>query len=34
MYWNDAALILENIGATKWLENKQVGDSIVLPVVL
>ena len=32
--WNEAVVILEQIGAMKWIENKSAGDSIVLPITI
>ncbi len=32
LLWDEAAAILEKIGATKWIENKKPGDPIVLPM--
>lgn len=33
-YWNSASLILEDIGAARWLENREIGDPIMLPALL
>ena len=33
-YWHDAQLILEKIGALRWLENKKIGDPILLPAMM
>jgi hypothetical protein len=32
--WEEAAAILEQIGAAGWIENKSAGDAILLPLTV